>query len=91
MRSAERGIGLTLALILLAAPAWAQNPAAGGQRGEQSGGVVLDRVVAVVNDEALTLSEIQEEGQPVVRKIFQDFVGPERERRLEHLPRLRPL
>ena len=83
MRSAERGIGLTLALILLAAPAWAQNPAAGGQRGEQSGGVVLDRVVAVVNDEALTLSEIQEEGQPVVRKIFQDFVGPERERRLE--------
>jgi peptidyl-prolyl cis-trans isomerase SurA len=45
--------------------------------------VVLDRVVAVVNDEALTLSEIQEEGQPVVRKIFQDFVGPERERRLE--------
>ncbi len=83
MRSAERGIGLTLALILLAALAWAQNPAAGGQRGEQSGGVVLDRVVAVVNDEALTLSEIQEEGQPVVRKIFQDFVGPERERRLE--------
>jgi len=83
MRSAERGIGLTLALILLATPAWAQNPAAGGQRGEQSGGVVLDRVVAVVNDEALTLSEIQEEGQPVVRKIFQDFVGPERERRLE--------
>jgi peptidyl-prolyl cis-trans isomerase SurA len=45
--------------------------------------MVLDRVVAVVNDEALTLSEIQEEGQPVVRKIFQDFVGPERERRLE--------
>jgi parvulin-like peptidyl-prolyl isomerase len=37
----------------------------------------------VVNDEAVTLSEIQEEGQPVVRKIFQDFVGPERERRLE--------
>jgi peptidyl-prolyl cis-trans isomerase SurA len=45
--------------------------------------MVLDRVVAVVNDEALTLSEVQEEGQPVVRKIFQDFVGPERERRLE--------
>jgi peptidyl-prolyl cis-trans isomerase SurA len=43
----------------------------------------LDRVVAVVNEEALTLSEIQEEGQPVVRKIFQDFVGPERDRRLE--------
>jgi peptidyl-prolyl cis-trans isomerase SurA len=45
--------------------------------------MVLDRVVAVVNDEALTLSEVQEEGQPVVRKIFQEFVGTERERRLE--------
>jgi peptidyl-prolyl cis-trans isomerase SurA len=64
-------------------------PAQTAGRGEQpeaaapSGGLVLDRVVAVVNDEAVTLSEIQEEGQPVVRKIFQDFVGPERERRLE--------
>jgi peptidyl-prolyl cis-trans isomerase SurA len=47
--------------------------------------LVLDRVVAVVNDEAVTLSEIQEEGQPVVRKIFQDFVGTERERRLEQV------
>jgi peptidyl-prolyl cis-trans isomerase SurA len=45
--------------------------------------MVLDRVVASVNDEAITLSEIQEEGQPVIRKIFQDFVGPERERRVE--------
>jgi peptidyl-prolyl cis-trans isomerase SurA len=45
--------------------------------------MLLDRVVAVVNDEAVTLSEIQEEGQPVVRKIFQDFIGPERQRRLE--------
>ena len=45
--------------------------------------MVLDRVVASVNDEALTLSEIQEEGQPVIRKIFQDFVGAERDRRVE--------
>jgi peptidyl-prolyl cis-trans isomerase SurA len=45
--------------------------------------MVLDRVVASVNDEAITLSEVQEEGQPVIRKIFQDFVGPERERRVE--------
>ncbi|HTU01662.1 MAG TPA: SurA N-terminal domain-containing protein, partial [Candidatus Sulfotelmatobacter sp.] len=46
-------------------------------------GMVLDRVVASVNEEAITLSEIQEEGQPVVRKIFQDFVGPERDRQVE--------
>ena len=86
MRSAEGGIGLALALVLLATPIQAQAAAgagAGGQTGAPSGGMVLDRVVAVVNEEALTLSEIQEEGQPVVRKIFQDFVGPERDRRLE--------
>ncbi|HSB81897.1 MAG TPA: peptidylprolyl isomerase [Candidatus Methylomirabilis sp.] len=46
-------------------------------------GMILDRVVAAVNDEALTLSEVQEEGQPVIRKIFRDFVGPERDRRVE--------
>ncbi len=86
MRSVEVGVGLALVLVLLAAPTLAQKPAgtgSTGQSGGSSGGMVLDRVVAVVNDEALTLSEIQEEGQPVVRKIFQDFVGPERDRRLE--------
>lgn len=46
-------------------------------------GMVLDRVVASVNDEAITLSELQEEGQPVIRKIFQEFVGPERERQVD--------
>jgi peptidyl-prolyl cis-trans isomerase SurA len=86
MRRVRCGIGLALALILPTAPALAQTPASAGATGQSagpSGGMVLDRVVAVVNDEALTLSEIQEEGQPVVRKIFQDFVGPERERQLE--------
>ena len=47
------------------------------------GKMILDRVVASVNDEAITLSEVQEEGQPVIRKIFQDFVGPERDRRVD--------
>lgn len=84
--SGASGTGLALVLILLAAPSLAQAPAGSGSTGQSmglSGGMVLDRVVAVVNDEALTLSEIQEEGQPVVRKIFQDFVGPERDRRVE--------
>lgn len=86
MRSGEGGIGLALVFILLTAPTLARTSAGAegaGQSGGPSGGMVLDRVVAVVDDEALTLSEIQEEGQPVVRKIFQDFVGPERDRRLE--------
>ena len=79
--------GFALVLILPAVPALAQRGATpSGASKEPAGpptGMVLDRVVAVVNDEALTLSEIQEEGQPVVRKIFQDFVGQERERQLE--------
>jgi len=86
-----RDLGVLLALALLAAPVLAQTPSGGSQTGGQPGGqpgaMVLDRVVAVVNDEALTLSEIQEEGQPVVRKIFQEYVGPERDRRLEQAQR----
>jgi peptidyl-prolyl cis-trans isomerase SurA len=69
-------------MISGAAPVLAQAPPGNTSKAE-TGGMLLDRVVAVVNDEAVTLSEIQEEGQPVVRKIFQDFVGPERDRRLE--------
>ncbi len=83
MQGRQSAVGLALALLALAAPALAQRVPAGGPAERSNGGMVLDRVVAVVNDEALTLSEIQEEGQPVVRRIFQDFIGPERERRLE--------
>jgi len=54
-------------------------PSAGDAEGR---GIVLDRVVAVVNEEALTLSEVQEDGQPVIRKIVQDYLGSERERRV---------
>jgi peptidyl-prolyl cis-trans isomerase SurA len=75
-------LGPVLALCALAAPALAQSSSA-APTGAPSRGMVLDRVVASVNDEAITLSEVQEEGQPVIRKIFQDFVGPERERRVE--------
>jgi hypothetical protein len=79
-----RGSGFWSVAILLSAatPVLAQTPP------PQTGNpprMVLDRVVASVNDEALTLSEVQEEGQPVIRKIFQDFVGAERERRVEGL------
>jgi peptidyl-prolyl cis-trans isomerase SurA len=72
-------LGLALALLCLAAPTLAQPT----PKAEVPRGMVLDRVVASVNDEAITLSEVQEEGQPVIRKIFQDYVGPERERRVE--------
>ncbi|MBI1999760.1 MAG: peptidylprolyl isomerase [candidate division NC10 bacterium] len=84
MRGVWRGAGLTLAAALLTGTLPAGTASGASQpAGPPAGGMVLDRVVAVVNDEAVTLSEIQEEGQPVVRRIFQDFVGEERDRRLE--------
>ncbi len=64
-------------------PSTPSAPAAPAPIEADPGKMVLDRVVASVNDEAITLSEVQEEGQPVIRKIFQDYVGPERDRRVE--------
>lgn len=77
----RRRVGLWPALVAMACavPALAQPVQPAGE----PRGMVLDRVVASVNDEAITLSEVQEEGQPVIRRIFQDFVGEERERRLD--------
>lgn len=74
-----RRVWPALWLLLAAAPAWAQT----APKAEEPRGMILDRVVASVNDEAVTLSEIQEEGQPVIRKIVQDFVGEERGRRVD--------
>jgi peptidyl-prolyl cis-trans isomerase SurA len=79
MRLRRPGLWPALLLLCVSAPALAQT----APKSAEPKGMVLDRVVASVNDEALTLSEIQEEGQPVIRKIFQDFVGTERERRVE--------
>jgi peptidyl-prolyl cis-trans isomerase SurA len=50
-------------------------------------GVILDRVVAVVNDEVITLTEVQEEGLRAIRQIVQESLGEERERRLRGLER----
>jgi len=74
-----RGVWPALWLLVVAAPVSAQT----APKADEPRGMVLDRVVASVNDEAVTLSEIQEEGQPVIRKIFQDFVGAERDRRVD--------
>jgi peptidyl-prolyl cis-trans isomerase SurA len=75
--------GLMIGLLLRAGPVGAQSaPKAPALDDTEGRGIVLDRVVAVVNDEALTLSEVQEDGQPVIRKVFQDYIGPEREKRV---------
>jgi len=44
--------------------------------------VILDRVVAVVNDDVITLTEVQEEGLQTIRRIVQDTLGAEREQQL---------
>ncbi len=50
-------------------------------------GVILDRVVAVVNDDVITLTEVQEEGLQAIRRIVQDTLGAERERQLRSTER----
>ncbi len=47
---------------------WARVAAAGQ-------GVLLDKVVAVVNDEVITLSELQKEEKPLVRRIREELEG----------------
>lgn len=49
--------------------------------------VILDRVVAVVNDDVITLTEVQEEGLQTIRRIVQDTLGAERERQLRSTER----
>ncbi len=49
--------------------------------------VILDRVVAVVNDEVITLTEVQEEGLQAIRKVVQETLGDDRERRLRTIER----
>ncbi|MBZ0169734.1 Chaperone SurA precursor [Candidatus Methylomirabilis lanthanidiphila] len=52
-----------------------------------SGAVILDRVVAVVNDDVITLTEVQEEGLQAIRSIVRDTLGAERERQLRSTER----
>jgi peptidyl-prolyl cis-trans isomerase SurA len=41
-------------------------------------GVVVDKVVAVVNDDVITLSELQKEGRPLIQRIRDDLRGDAR-------------
>ena len=49
--------------------------------------VILDRVVAVVNDDVITLTEVQEEGLQAIRRIIQETSRAERERQLRSTER----
>ncbi|MDE2058534.1 MAG: peptidylprolyl isomerase [candidate division NC10 bacterium] len=54
---------------------------------QSSEAVILDRIVAVVNDDVITLTEVQEEGLQAIRRIVQDTLGAERERQLRSTER----
>jgi len=59
----------------------------GALTGSPSEGVIVDRVVAVINDDVITLTEVQEEGLQTIRRIVQETLGEERERRLRSTER----
>jgi peptidyl-prolyl cis-trans isomerase SurA len=63
------GLGLALGACLLGA----------GARAEAA---VLDRIAAVVNNDVITLSEVQEEALPQIQKITKDYVEPEQDAQL---------
>jgi len=49
--------------------------------------MIFDRIVAVVNDDVITLTEVQEEGLQTIRKIVRESLGEERERLLRKTER----
>jgi peptidyl-prolyl cis-trans isomerase SurA len=57
--------------IFLSLLVWGKVAAAGQ-------GVLIDRVVAVVNDEVITLSELQKEGKPLIQRISKELEGEAR-------------
>ncbi|MDE2484157.1 MAG: peptidylprolyl isomerase [candidate division NC10 bacterium] len=54
---------------------------------QSSEAVILDRIVAVVNDDVITLTEVQEEGLQAIRRIIRETLGVERERELRSTER----
>lgn len=65
-------LSITLSAALLSAPA-------------SSNAEVMDRVVAVVNGQVITLSELNEREGPIAKQVSETFSGPERDRRLAEL------
>lgn len=45
--------------------------------------ILIEKVVAVVNGEVLTLTELQEEGKPLLRRIVQEFTGEEQQEQMK--------
>ena len=50
----------------------------GGTTATAGQGVLIDKVVAVVNDEVITLSQLQKEGKPIIQRIREELSGDAR-------------
>ncbi len=69
----HRSLGARLALLLCLL---ASGPAA------EAGSFVIDRIAAVVNNEPITLSEVQEDALPEIHKVMKDYVEAEQDAQL---------
>ena len=48
---------------------------------------MIDRIVARVNDDVITLSELQEEGLPLFERLRENYTGQELDRRMRRAER----
>ncbi len=48
-----------------------------------AGKVVIDKVVALVNEEVITLSQLHQEGKPLIRRIAEELKGRARESQMQ--------
>ena len=48
-----------------------------------AGKVLIDKVVALVNEEVITLSQLQQEGKPLLRRIAEELKGSAREGQIQ--------
>ncbi|MCI0484224.1 MAG: peptidylprolyl isomerase [candidate division NC10 bacterium] len=55
----------------------------GGQGAAAGQAVLIDKVVAVVNDEVITLSEIHKEGKPLIQRIREELSEDTRARQMQ--------
>jgi peptidyl-prolyl cis-trans isomerase SurA len=49
--------------------------------------LMIDRIVARVNDDVITLSELQEEGLPLFERLRENYTGPELEHQVQRAER----
>ncbi|MFQ5912797.1 MAG: peptidylprolyl isomerase [Nitrospinota bacterium] len=67
--------------------AWVCSLAVGGLKADPVGAVVIDRIVAVVNKDIITLSEVQEAGKAEFTKLRKRYGGQRLKNKMEEVQR----